>query len=181
MSPSLSNTRKKLLLTICSDFSALSLISLILPKSCWMAFWASSRAWKGNKVRAERKPAFSFHLLRNTELLPTAPGLEQGRGAVFLQRKYRQHVKSQCTMLGYLTWVDQGFSIHFTIMLWQNLIEIFYESTSVIRSMNRFKVTAINFDALSVEKYVELTPDQYILRAGKWNLHKISSSSLILN
>lgn len=34
------------LLTICSDFSALSLMSLILPKSCWMAFCASSSAWK---------------------------------------------------------------------------------------------------------------------------------------
>lgn len=34
VSPSLSKARKKLLLTICSDFSALSLISLILPKSC---------------------------------------------------------------------------------------------------------------------------------------------------
>lgn len=30
--------------TICSDFSALSLMSLIFPKSCWMAIWASSRA-----------------------------------------------------------------------------------------------------------------------------------------
>lgn len=36
--------RKKPKLTICSDFSALSLISLILPKSCWIAFWASSSA-----------------------------------------------------------------------------------------------------------------------------------------
>lgn len=98
-SPSLSKARKKLLLTICSDFSALSLISLILPKSCWIAFWASSRAWKRNNVRVERKAAFSFHLLRNTQLLPTAPGLGQRRGAVFLQRKCHQHIKSQCSSL----------------------------------------------------------------------------------
>lgn len=31
--------------TICSDFSALSLMSLIFPKSCWMAIWASSKAY----------------------------------------------------------------------------------------------------------------------------------------
>lgn len=71
--PSLSKATNKGLLTICSDFSALSLISLILPKSCWMAFWASSRAWKRNKVRVKRKSAFSFHLSKKYTVALNTP------------------------------------------------------------------------------------------------------------
>lgn len=89
--PSLSKATNKGLLTICSDFSALSLISLILPKSCWMAFWASSRAWKRNKVRVKRESAFSFHLSKKYTVVLNSPW---GWGSGGEQLSYTENTSS---------------------------------------------------------------------------------------
>ena len=36
-------------LTICSDLSAFSLMSIIFANNCWIACWASSSAWYKKK------------------------------------------------------------------------------------------------------------------------------------
>lgn len=143
--PSLSKARKKVLLTICSDFSALSLISLILPKSCWMAFWASSRAWKRNKVRVERKSAFSFHLSKKyTVTLNTLWGWGTG-GEQLSLKENTSSTKKSMYHVGILNLSGPGFQNPF----YNNDLAKFHQD---ILWKQLFKVTGIYFDILSVEK-----------------------------
>lgn len=56
-----------------------------------MAFWASSRAWKRNKVRVERKSAFSFHLSKKYTVALNSPW---GWGSAGEQLSYKENTST---------------------------------------------------------------------------------------